>query len=106
MSATDLTEKWAAKELTEEDILTYLAQNIATKTPTTELSHVAQLCLHLYLWSTGQLPYLGDFLTAVVNNDLTEAVHRADGINRGLLWVYTAFLYNVAQRGWREVKRS
>lgn len=38
----------------------------------------------------------GDFLTAVICNDLREAVGRADAENALLLRVYVRWLYNVA----------
>ena len=42
----------------------------------------------------GELP--GDFLTAVLKNDLKEAIARADDINRDRLRNYVQFLYNEA----------
>jgi hypothetical protein len=43
----------------------------------------------------------GDFLEAVLCNDLTEACSRADDENMGLLPVYVAYLYNYAPgRAW------
>jgi hypothetical protein len=38
----------------------------------------------------------GDFLTAVISNDLREACGRADDENRYLLWDYMVFFYNEA----------
>jgi len=38
----------------------------------------------------------GDFLTAVLCNDLMEACHRADAINKEQLHAYAFFLYNYA----------
>lgn len=38
----------------------------------------------------------GDFLTAVINNDLKEAVGRADEENRVLLHAYIMWFYNQA----------
>jgi hypothetical protein len=38
----------------------------------------------------------GDFLTAVIKNDLKNAVGRADSVNLPLLPVYVKWLYNVA----------
>ena len=42
----------------------------------------------------GILP--GDFLTAVLNNDLKEACGRADDVNRRCLFNYIDFFYNYA----------
>jgi hypothetical protein len=41
----------------------------------------------------------GDFLTAVINNDLREAVGRADLLNRAALADYVMFFYNDAPSG-------
>ncbi len=38
----------------------------------------------------------GDFLTALFNNDLKEAIGRADETNCHLLWNYVKFLHNNA----------
>jgi hypothetical protein len=58
--------------------------------------------MHNGLW--GYFAYrrpAGDFLMAVLKNDLMEAVSRADDENMFLLPVYTAWLYNRAPgAGW------
>lgn len=41
----------------------------------------------------------GHFLTAVIENDLREAVARADEENRTLLYEYVLFLYNDCPSG-------
>ena len=41
----------------------------------------------------------GDFLTAVIDNDLKEAIGRADGTNKYLLWNYINWFYNHAPSG-------
>jgi hypothetical protein len=41
----------------------------------------------------------GNFLTAVLHNDLFDAVGRADSVNLPLLPVYVRWLYNVAPGG-------
>ena len=41
----------------------------------------------------------GDFLTAVINNDLKEAVGRADSENKVLLHAYIMWFYNQAPGG-------
>lgn len=38
----------------------------------------------------------GDFLSAVLSNDLMQALGKADTINSRLLWEYGNFLYNEA----------
>ena len=45
----------------------------------------------------GRVP--GDFLTAVLSNDLMGAVGRADDINRHRLFNYAAYFYNYAPPG-------
>lgn len=50
-------------------------------------------------WILHGLPYCGDFLAAVVCNDLREAVERADDVNRGRLADYVRFFYNYAPSG-------
>lgn len=45
----------------------------------------------------GHLP--GHFLTAVLSNDLKEAVARADGTNQALLATWVQWLYNRAPCG-------
>ena len=41
----------------------------------------------------------GDFLTAILSNDLREACGRADDENRHLIFEYVKFLYNNAPSG-------
>lgn len=52
---------------------------------------------------------VGDFLSAVISNELVEAAGRADAENIVILHVYAAFLHNVAPGaswGSREAMRS
>ena len=48
-------------------------------------------------YSNGYGP--GDFLTAVINNDLIEAVSRADATNKNHLHDYVMWFYNYAPSG-------
>ena len=41
----------------------------------------------------------GDFLCAVLKNDLRQACERADDVNREILFQYVSFLYNEAPGG-------
>jgi len=41
----------------------------------------------------------GDFLTAVINNDLKEALGRADDENKHILFEYVLWFYNNAPMG-------
>lgn len=45
-------------------------------------------------WGKGERNYLGDFLRAVVSNDLTEAMGRADAYNRITLPAIVGLCYN------------
>ena len=103
MDAYKLTDKWVAKTLTEEDIGKYLYENIhAFQYHDAEtITHVSECCFQIYQWSTNQIPYMGDFLNAIVKDNLTEAAHRADAMNRTALWLYVAVLYNIAPAGWK-----
>jgi hypothetical protein len=103
MNAEELTRKWVEKTLTVGEIDEYLWCNIidASEPCSCHVKHIAEGLHAIYLWSTAQIPELGSFLQAVVKNDLTEAVHRADEHNKIGLWLYVAFLYNVAPAGWR-----
>lgn len=111
MMAEDLTQAWADKKLTPEQIHLYLETCIApdmARENSVGLAHVADLCHHLYLWSWQQYD-LGSFLTAVKDNNLSNAVMYADDVNKTALWIYVAFLYNVAPSGWQkrnEVKKE
>lgn len=57
-------------------------------------AHIVRCCDALVRFYTGEVPYLGDFLTAVVKNDLMEAFRRADDANTKYMWCYCAFIYN------------
>jgi len=48
---------------------------------------------HIYRWYHKDYP-IGDFLTAVVRNDFTEACFQADDINRKAFYLYALFLAN------------
>ena len=51
----------------------------------------------------------GDFLTAVLSNDLKEACGRADDHNRHILFEYVSYLYNYCPKtcwGSREVVQA
>ena len=58
-----------------------------------ELDHIAMCMEHIYKWYFEGYP-IGDFLTAVVKNDFSNACFKADGINRKALYLYALFLAN------------
>ena len=91
--------------MNRQDIRTWLERN-ATMMPETrftadDLDHVAECMEHLVRWYFEDYP-LGDFLTAVVKNNFTEACFRADEPNRKALYLYALFLYNKMPAEWRE----
>ncbi len=103
LTAEDLTKDWVAGTLDPGTIHTYLTENFGAHKLMSDqaLEHVVRLCHLLFAWSVRKSP-LGSFLQAVVKNDLSEAVHTADDVNRRHLWIYPAFLYNVAPHGWKD----
>jgi len=58
-----------------------------------ETDHIAMCMEHIYKWYHEDYP-IGDFLTAVVRNDFSEACFQADNINRKALYLYALFLAN------------
>jgi len=66
-----------------------------------EIEHVAQCLEALDLWYFQGL-FLGDFLTAVVSNDLMEAYGRADSTNFKFMYLYPTYLHNEMPADWRE----
>ena len=65
-----------------------------------ELDHVAMCMEHIQKWYYENYP-LGDFLTAVVHNNLTEAVFTADDVNLKALKLYAWFLTWNLPADWR-----
>lgn len=105
LNADDLTKDWAEGNLTLVDIREYLHVNLSARQhmSDSELDHVAALCFKIYEWSMKERP-VGHFLTAVIENDLKEAVLCADDVNQGQLWVYIQFIHNCAPTGWKDRK--
>lgn len=66
-----------------------------------EIRHVAWCLMTIDDWYYHDAS-LGDFLTAVVNNDLIEAFSRADGTNTKLMYLYPYYLYNEVPTEWRD----
>jgi hypothetical protein len=59
-----------------------------------EFQHVIDGCESIVRFFTGEIPYPGDFITAVLKNDLHDAFARADEINIRCMWCYPAFIHN------------
>jgi hypothetical protein len=72
-------------KITESELLSKLA---ATPIP-------EHMCDGLVAYIINGRP-VGDFLTAILSNDLKEACSRADNDNQKLLYDYVFFLYNSA----------
>ena len=58
-----------------------------------ELDHVAMCMHHIWRWYSEGYP-IGDFLTAVVKDQFSEACIRADDVNRKALYLYAMFCLN------------
>ena len=58
-----------------------------------EQDHIAMCMYHIYRWYYEGYP-LGDFLSAVVRNDFSDACFQADDVNRKALYLYALFLAN------------
>tara|TARA_Y100000310_G_scaffold246164_2_gene251297 strand:- start:1685 stop:1945 length:261 start_codon:yes stop_codon:yes gene_type:complete len=78
---------------------------VETNFTTEELDHIARCMYHIHRWYHEDYP-LGDFLTAVVQDKLTEACFRADDINRKALYLYALFLVNKINYDYREKARA
>lgn len=81
----------------QSEIRTWLEANAKLMPDTAfasdELDHVAMCMHHLYRWYHEGYP-IGDFLTAVVKNDFTEACFQADDTNRKAFYLYALFVAN------------
>lgn len=96
----NLPAKWSKGELEYEDVKIWLKKRLEMMNKDEELNergikHVAHGLYKIYLWDKGK-DTLGDFLSAVIDNDFIEMWFRADGDNRKCLGVYAEFLYHVA----------
>jgi len=84
--------------LTQDDIQKWVEQNARGLMPETqftddEIGHIAMCMHHIYRWYHEGYP-IGDFLTAVVRNDFSNACFNADDTNRKALYLYALFLAN------------
>ena len=79
--------------------------NSETLLTSEELDHVAMCMEHICKWYYEDCP-LGSFLTAVVSNDLMEAVFQADDINLRALKLYAWFLTWNLPSDWRKKAQS
>lgn len=58
-----------------------------------EVDHITMCLSHIVKWYFEDRP-VGDFLSAVLRNNLSEACGCADDINRKVLHIYVQFLHN------------
>ena len=86
--------------MTYEEIRGYAERNNEPNLTSDELDHVATLMEHIQKWYYEDYP-LGDFLTAVVRNDLMMAVFCADDVNIRALKMYAWFLTWNLPADWR-----
>jgi hypothetical protein len=70
-----------------------------------EVDHISMCLEHLYRHYTEGYP-IGDFLSAVADNNLSEAVVRADDVNRKALHLYVLFLANKLPYPWVLARRK
>ncbi len=85
-------------QLTKEDIRKWVADNAGGLMPDItfnldEIDHISMCMEHIYKWYHEGYP-IGNFLTAVVRNDFSEACFRADDTNRKALYLYALFCAN------------
>lgn len=82
----------------QSDIRQWVEANAKGLMPDTELAseeldHIAKCIHHICKWYYEGYP-IGNFLTAVVRNNFSEACFQADGTNRKALYLYALFLAN------------
>ena len=82
------------------EIRAYLESNNEPGLTPVELDHVTMCIEHICRWYYDDRP-LGEFLTAVVKNDLMDAVLKADNINIKALKLYAWFLHWNLPADWR-----
>lgn len=78
------------REATREDLDQMIAEH-RTLNPDLPIRSDIKAALELYAFDGYPL---GDFLTAVVENDLFEAIGRADSYNRATIWQICSFIWN------------
>lgn len=70
-----------------------------------EIDHLVFCLEHLYRHYTEGYP-VGDFLSAVADNNLSESAVRADDVNRKALYLYVLFLANKLPYPWVLARRK
>jgi len=86
--------------MNRHEIWEYLEANNEPHLTSEELNHVAMCCHHIWKWYYEDNP-IGDFLTAIVRNDLLGAIFKADDINIKALKLYAYFLAWEMPGDWR-----
>lgn len=91
------TKKWVQGTLENDDIVNYLKEGLGMDDDYTEeeIQHTADICHSIYLDITRERQD-GDFVKNVLDNDLMNAVLRADMTIRRSLNEIVLFLHNAA----------
>ena len=66
-----------------------------------EIDHITKCLSHLAKWYQEDYP-IGDFLRAVLKNNLSDACGLADDTNKRVLHIYPMFLYNNLPNDYKE----
>ena len=95
--------------MTQEEVMSWLVDNTSLMPQmhfnSEELDHIAMCMHHIYEWYQDRRP-LGNFLTAVVNNDFTKACINADATNQKALYLYAIFVLNQIPSDYQEKVRA
>lgn len=91
-----LPEKWAEGSLTKEDVERWFKENRGMFPVDIQDEEHLVHCLYKIYLHLEKDELVGDFLQAIVSNDLLEAGLRADNTNAKGLRIYAYFLHNVA----------
>lgn len=103
-------EKYFTPPEPEVDIKKWVVSNVKSLLPDIlftpdEIDHVSTCLEHLYKHYREGYP-IGDFLSAVADNNLSEAVVCADDVNRKALYLYVLFLANELPYPWVLARRK
>ncbi len=60
-----------------------------------ERNHIIDIGTAIMANRLGIETYPGSFVKAILNNDLYEAINRADTVNRGAITFYVTMMYNL-----------
>lgn len=66
-----------------------------------DINHFVNMIYKLYMWQTRQQAYIGKFLGAIIDNNLSKSIDYADSYNKRMIGLYVKYLYNCAPSDWR-----